>query len=61
MLTELDAVVVFEDLRFPLGNHFEELEADRAGQHSMLINGLWRNYFVWTPNGPADVEFVDYH
>ncbi|MDU9004051.1 type II toxin-antitoxin system RelE/ParE family toxin [Sedimentitalea todarodis] len=39
----------------------EELKGDRAGQHSVRINGQWRICFVWTPNGPADVEIVDYH
>ena len=61
MLTALDAAVVVEDLRFPPGNHLEELKGDRAGQHSVRINGQWRICFVWTPNGPADVEIVDYH
>lgn len=61
MLTALDAAVVMEDLRFPPGNHLEELKGDRAGQHSVRINGQWRICFVWTPNSPADVEIVDYH
>ena len=26
-----------------------------------VINGKWRICFVWTPNGPAEVEIVDYH
>lgn len=41
--------------------HLEELKGDRAGQHSVRINGQWRICFVWTPSGPADVEIVDYH
>ena len=61
MLAALDAAVVVEDLRFPPGNHLEELKGDRAGQHSVRINDQWRICFVWTPNGPADVEVVDYH
>jgi proteic killer suppression protein len=61
MLTALNAAVVVEDLRFPPGNHLEELKGDRARQHSVGINGQWRICFVWTPNGPADVEIVDYH
>ena len=61
MLTALDAAVVVEDLRFPPGNHLEELKGDRAGQHSVRINGQWRICFFWTATGPADVEFVDYH
>jgi toxin HigB-1 len=61
MLTALDAAVVVEDLRFPPGNHLEELKGDRSGQHSVRINGQWRLCFVWTLSGPADVEIVDYH
>ena len=61
MLTALDAAVAVEDLRFPPGNHLEELKGDRAAQHSVRINGQWRICFVWTANGPADVEIVDYH
>ena len=61
VLSALDAAVVLEDLRFPLGNHLEELKGDRAGQHSIRINGQWRICFRWTDQGPADVEIVDYH
>ena len=61
MLTALDAAVDVVDLRLLLGNHLEELKGDRTGQHSVRINGQWRICFVWTPNGPADVEIVDYH
>ena len=60
-LTALDAAGAVEDLRFPPGNHLEELKGDRAGQHSVRINNQWRICFVWTPNGPADVEIIDYH
>ena len=61
MLTALDAAVVLEDLRFPPGNHLEALKGDRARQHSVRINRQWRICFRWTPNGPEDVEIVDYH
>jgi proteic killer suppression protein len=61
MLSALDAAVVIEDLRFPPGNHLEELRGDRIGLHSMRINQQWRICFVWTENGPAEVEIVDYH
>ncbi|WP_421787696.1 type II toxin-antitoxin system RelE/ParE family toxin [Hyphobacterium sp.] len=61
MLTALDAAVVVEDLRFPPGNHLEELKGDRAGQYSIRINRQWRICFVWIPSGPAEVEIVDYH
>ena len=61
MLTALEAAVGLEDLRFPPGNHLEELKGIRAGQHSVRINDQWRICFVWTPSGPAEVEIVDYH
>ena len=61
MLSAMDAAVVLEDLRFPPGNHLEALKGDRAGQHSVRINDQWRMCFVWTEQGPADVEIVDYH
>lgn len=61
MLSALDAATVLEDLRFPPGNHLEELKGSRAGQHSVRINDQWRICFVWTDQGPADVEIVDYH
>lgn len=61
MLSALDAAFVLDDLRFPPGNHLEELKGDRAGQHSVRINRKWRICFVWTANGPANVEIVDYH
>ena len=61
MLSAMDAAVVLEDLRFPPGNHLEALKGSRAGQHSVRINDQWRICFVWTEQGPVDVEIVDYH
>jgi len=61
MLSALDAVVALEDLRFPPGNHLEALSGDRTGQHSVRINGQWRICFIWTDQGPSEVEIVDYH
>lgn len=61
ILTALDAAVEVEDLRFPPGNHLEELKGDREGQHSVRINRKWRLCFTWTSAGPANVEIVDYH
>lgn len=60
-LAMLDAAHVLEDLRSPPGNRLEQLVGDRAGQHSIRINGQWRICFIWTDNGPVDVEIVDYH
>ena len=61
MLSALDAATALEDLRFPPGNGLEALSGDRSDQHSVRINEQWRICFVWTDQGPADVEIVDYH
>lgn len=34
---------------------------DRSGQYSIRINDQWRVCFIWTTDGPEDVEIVDYH
>ena len=49
------------DLRSPPGNRLEALAGDRKGQHSIRINDQFRTCFVWTVDGPAEVEIVDYH
>ncbi len=59
-LDMLDAAVRLADLRSPPGNQLESLKRDRAGQHSIRINRQWRLCFRWTPQGPEDVEIVDY-
>jgi proteic killer suppression protein len=60
-LTMLNAAVELQDLRSPPGNRLEALLGDRAGQHSIRINGQFRVCFVWTDEGPVNVEIVDYH
>jgi len=60
-LTQLDAAQTLDFLRSPPGNRLEKLSGSRAGQCSIRINDQWRVCFVWTENGPADVEIVDYH
>jgi len=50
-----------DDLRVPPGNRLEALKRDRAGQHSIRINDQFRICFVWSLEGPHDVEIVDYH
>jgi toxin HigB-1 len=49
------------DLRVPPANRLEALAGDRKGQHSIRINDQWRICFVWTKEGPVNVEIVDYH
>jgi proteic killer suppression protein len=49
------------DLRVSPGNRLEALSGDRRGQHSIRINDQWRVCFMWTKEGPAHVEIIDYH
>ena len=49
------------DLLAPPGNRLEELQGDRAGQHSIRINDQWRICFRWIDGKARDVEIVDYH
>jgi toxin HigB-1 len=60
-LNYLHAAASLQDLRVPPGNMLEALKGDRAGQHSIRVNDQFRICFVWTPEGPEHVEFVDYH
>jgi proteic killer suppression protein len=60
-LQMLDDAVELRDLASPPGNRLEALKDDRKGQHSIRINDQWRVCFVWTENGPKNVEIVDYH
>lgn len=60
-LAQLEAAQTLDFLRAPPGNRLEALKGSRAGQHSIRINDQWRICFIWTANGPADVEIVDYH
>jgi len=60
-LRMLDAATSLDDLRSPPGNHLEALSGNRAGQHSIRVNGQWRVCFVWRDGNPHEVEVVDYH
>ena len=60
-LTMLNAATELRDLRSPPGNMLEALSGDRLGQYSVRINKQWRICFVWTDDGPANIEIVDYH
>lgn len=60
-LTRLAAAATLEFLKSPPGNHLELLAGDREGQHSVRINKQWRVCFVWTADGPSDVEIIDYY
>jgi proteic killer suppression protein len=60
-LRYLNAAGDLNDLRSPPGNRLEALAGDRKGQYSIRINDQFRICFVWTAQGPAQVEIVDYH
>jgi len=60
-LAMLNRAAKLDDLRVPPGNWLEALQGDRAGQHSIRVNGQFRLCFVWTAEGPEDGEIVDYH
>lgn len=60
-LDQLDSVVVLIELQIPPGNRLEALTGGRLGQYSIRINDQYRICFVWSNNGPEQVEIVDYH
>lgn len=60
-LLQLDAAAVLEDMRVPPGNMLEALHGGRVGQWSVRVNAQYRICFTWGPQGPDNVEFVDYH
>jgi toxin HigB-1 len=60
-LRQLNAADNINDLRVPPGNRLEKLVGNRVGQYSIRINDQYRICFVWTKQGPADVEITDYH
>ena len=60
-LQMLAAARALKDLRAPPGNRLEPLRRERVGQYSIRVSGQWRLCFVWTEDGAADVEIVDYH
>ena len=60
-LDMLDHARNLDDLRAPPANRLEALVGDRRGQHSIRINDQWRICFIWTKEGPGNVEIVDYH
>jgi toxin HigB-1 len=60
-LRMLDAAANLSDLKVPPNNKLHELERDRAGQHAIWVNDKYRVCFIWTNDGPTDVEITDYH
>jgi toxin HigB-1 len=60
-LLQLNAAEKLGDLAVPPGNQLELLSGRRKGQHSIRINEQWRICFVWSANGPENIEICDYH
>lgn len=60
-LVMLDAALTLQDLRVPPGNRLEALSGNWKGFHSIRVNQQWRVVFRWTPQGPENVDIVDYH
>jgi len=60
-LAMLNRAGKLEDLKIPPGNRLEALKGRRSGQYSVRINDQFRVCFIWTAEGPKDVEIVDYH
>jgi proteic killer suppression protein len=59
-LRTLDSAASFECAAIASGKSVGSL-ANRAGRHNTRINDQRRVCFVWTDDGPASVEIVDYH
>ncbi len=60
-LAILNRVQALDELRVPPGNRLEALKGGQSGQHSIRVNDQFRICFIWTGQGPKDVEIVDYH
>ena len=60
-LAMLNRAATTNDLRVPPGNHLEALSGNRKGQHGIRVNDQWRICFMWSEQGPTNVEIVDYH
>jgi proteic killer suppression protein len=60
-LDQLNAATTLSFLRAPPGNRLKALKGNRRGQHSIRVNDQFRLCFVWTAQGPENVEIVDYH
>nr|VFK62820.1 MAG: proteic killer suppression protein [Candidatus Kentron sp. UNK]VFK70627.1 MAG: proteic killer suppression protein [Candidatus Kentron sp. UNK] len=60
-LAMLHRAVTLRDLRVPPGNRLKPLVGDRMTQYSIRINDRFRVCFVWSDEGPTNVQIVDYH
>ena len=60
-LDMLDSAIYLEDLKIPPGNRLEILKGDLKGKYSIRINDQFRIVFVWSEQGPEEVDIIDYH
>ena len=60
-LAVVDAAVKLQDLKSPPNNNLHKLDRDRKGQYAIRINDQYRVCFVWSNDGPTEVEITDYH
>ena len=60
-LDQVDSVNFLNELGIPPKNQLEALKRDRQGQHSIRINNQYRICFIWSGDGPEQVEITDYH
>lgn len=54
------AATALQDLRVPSSHRLKALRGDRAGRFSIRINDQWRVCFIWTDQGAAEIEVIDY-
>ena len=60
-LRQLNAALLFDDLKNSPSNNLESLKGDMKGYMSIRINKQWRLRFVCNDGDAADVEIIDYH
>ena len=61
-LQMIDDATTDADLRVPPSNHFEKLQGNLAGFHSIRINQQWRLIFRWDGGkGEAADLYLDDH
>jgi proteic killer suppression protein len=58
----IDDATTDMDLRAPPSNHFEKLQGDLTGYHSIRVNKQWRLVFQWDGGrGEATEVYLDDH
>ncbi len=45
----------------PPSHRLKALRGDRAGRYSIRVNDQWRVCFIWSDQGAAEIEIIDYH